>query len=97
DRAVHDDDRSRQASHHSSNLIDLAFADIGRRPDVVERYETRLHDGEIYRARETDGLFKARVGRTRTRLPSDVPPRRHLEPGLDDDCTTGLAVRFCRT
>src|SRR4029078_11663412 len=27
DRAIHDDDRSRQAFHHSGNLIDLAFAD----------------------------------------------------------------------
>ena len=68
DRAIHDDDRSRQAFHHSGNLIDLAFADIGCRTNVVERDKPRLHDCEINRARKTDGLLEARFGRTRARL-----------------------------
>ena len=96
DRAIHDDDRSRQAFHHSGNLIDLAFADVGCRTDVAERDKPRLHDCEINRASETDGLLEACFGCTRACLRADVSAWRRFNPRFNDDCTAGLAARRYR-
>jgi hypothetical protein len=51
DRAIHDDDGCLMALRQPGNLIDLARAEISRRPDVVEGDEPRLYDVEVDRAR----------------------------------------------
>ena len=63
DRAIHDHDRRRQAFRQAGDLVDLAFADIGRRPNFVERDQSRLDDVEVDGARKTDGLFEPRFRR----------------------------------
>ena len=70
------------------DLVDLAFADIRRRPNVGERHQPRLDDVEIDGAREADGLFEARLGRARI----CVAPRaaRSSQIRLDDDRAAGL-------
>src|SRR5262245_22610824 len=96
DRAIHDDDRRCQALHHSGDFVDLAFADVGRRTAVAEHDEPCLHNRKINRAREAHRLFEARFGRTVVRGRADFPARRHLDPGLNDDRTAGLAARYYR-
>jgi hypothetical protein len=39
------------ALRQAGNLVDLAFADVGRRPDLVERDESCLDHIEVDRAR----------------------------------------------
>ncbi len=88
--------RGRRAFHQSGDLVDLAFADIGCRPDVAERDESRFHDCEIDRARKTDGLLEPRLGRARCSLARRISARRCLDPRFDDDRTAGLAARCYR-
>ena len=58
------------AFHQAGDLVDLAFADIGRGPDVVERRDAGLDDVEIDGAREPDRLVEPRRRRALV-----LPPR----------------------
>ena len=67
DRAIHDDNGSRQAFRQPGDLIDLALADIGRRANVVERHQPGLDHRQVDGARKTDGLREPRFGRAHIR------------------------------
>src|SRR3954471_5171234 len=84
DRAIHDDDAGFRALYEARDLIDLAFADIGGPPDVVEGDDAGLSARKIDRAGETDRLLEPRLRRAR------VIDRAALEHRLDDDGTSAL-------
>ena len=63
ERAVDHDDAGFEALHQAGDLVDLAFADIGRGPDVAERHDAGLDHVEIDGAGEPDRLLKPRGGR----------------------------------
>jgi hypothetical protein len=65
--AIHDHDAGLEAFDEPGNLIDLPFAEIGRRPQCTEHDDAGLLDGEINGARQTDRLVEPRRGRTLTR------------------------------
>src|SRR5262249_39724363 len=63
ERAIHHHDADLEALDYAGELVGLALAEIGRRPDVVERREARLDHLEIDRACEPDGFLKPRLRR----------------------------------
>ncbi len=44
------------------DFLDLALAEIGRGPDLTDRRNQRLGDGEINRTRQSHGFFKPCLG-----------------------------------
>ena len=91
ERAVHHDDADVLAFHEPGELLDLAFAEIGRGPDFAERRNARLDDVEIDRARKTDRLVKPRFRgsfvRVRARRNTTQRPTPQIRP--DDHRTAG--------
>ncbi len=65
-------DRRQRAIHHyqfdivagdqSDDLLDLALAEICRRPDLADRRDQRVRDREVNGARQTHGFLKPRLG-----------------------------------
>ena len=66
-RTIHDHHRGGQAFDQPGELVDLAGADIGRRPHLVERDQALLDHIEVDGARETGGFLEASLGRARLR------------------------------
>src|SRR5512139_815550 len=64
DGTIHHDDGSRQTFRHAGDFINLAFADVGCRPNLAKRDKPRLHDGQVDRACKPDSLLEARLRRT---------------------------------
>src|SRR5262249_4028448 len=98
DGAIHDHDGRRQAFCQSGNLVDLAFADVGRGPNLAEGYEPHLDHIQVDGAGETDGFVKARFWRPH--VDSGTRPAFtgwNLEPRLDDDRPASLDARGGRT
>ena len=94
DWAVHHHHGRGMAFDQPGNLVDLAGADIGRRPHVVERDQSLLHDIEVDGARQSGGFFEASLGRARLRLrAAGLAPHLALEPRLDHDGAAGLRAR----
>ena len=64
-------DRRKGAIHHhqfdvvpgdeSDDLLDLALAEIGRRPDLTDGRDQRVRDREVDGARKTHGFLKPRL------------------------------------
>lgn len=66
-------------AHQAEDLLDLAFAEIGRGANLADRRDQRLGDGEIDCACKPDRLFKPRVGIARDmmrRLRIGIAPPR---------------------
>ena len=58
ERAVHHDDPDLVAFDEARDLLDFAFADIGRRANVGERHDAGTDDAEVDGAREPDRLVE---------------------------------------
>jgi len=57
-RAIDHHDAGLQALGEPGDLIDLAAAEVGRRPDLAERRNARENHVKIDRAGEANGLFQ---------------------------------------
>jgi len=71
----------------TNDLLDLALAEIGRGPDLADRRDQCVHNGEIDGAREAHGLFKPRFGIAlgmRLRLRIGIAPA-HPQLRADDN------------
>ena len=77
-RAVHHHDAGFEAFDEAGDLLDLALAEIGRRPQRVEHDDAGLHDVEIDGAGEADRLVEPGLGRCVSMLAAlrDVRVRR---------------------
>jgi hypothetical protein len=69
------------------DLLDLAFTEIGRGPDLADRRDQGIRDREIDGARQTDGFLEPRLGiahgmRIRWRVGVTAT---HTQIGADDD------------
>src|SRR5262249_35637203 len=73
DRAVHDDQVDIERLGDAGNLIDLAFAEIGRGADFGDRHQPGLDDIESDGAREADRLFEPCGGRSLARFLTGSP------------------------
>ncbi len=60
-RAIHDHELGLLAGGQTRDLLNFAFAQIGRRPDLANRRDQRISNGEIDGTREPGRLFEARV------------------------------------
>src|ERR1700759_2292310 len=49
------------SADQSDDLLDLALAEIGRRPDLTDRRDQRIGDRKIDRACQTDDFLKPRL------------------------------------
>ncbi len=58
-RAIHHHQFDVVAGDETDDFLDLAFAKIGRRPDLADRRDQRLGNGQVNGAREADGFFPA--------------------------------------
>ena len=62
-RAIHHDEIDLFGFDFGADSFDLAFAEIGRRPDGGERRRLGADDVEVDGARQADRLLAARLGR----------------------------------
>ena len=97
-------DRRQRAVHHhqfdvvpgdeTDDLLDLALAEIGRRPDLADRRDQGLGDGQIDGARQTGGLVEPRFDNReqhRSVCASRVAAA-HAQIGADDDHPPGFGA-----
>src|SRR5215467_1656557 len=97
DRAIHDNDRRGQTFRKAGNLVDFAFADVGRRADFAECNQPRFDHGQIDGPRQADGLLNARLRRSLTgRRAYRALDGWPLEPRLNNNRPAGLDTRRCR-
>ena len=103
-------DRRQRAIHHhqldlvpgdeADDFLDLALAEIGRGPDLADRRDDGVGDGQVDRARQALGFLEPRLGIAdgmRLRLRVGVAAT-HAQIGADDDHPPGLfAPRRPRT
>jgi hypothetical protein len=89
-RAVHHDEFDVMAGDEADHLLDLALAEVGRRPDLADRRDQRIRNHEIDRARQPLGFLQPRLGIT------DSPIRlrigiaaAHSQVRADDDHPPG--------
>ena len=75
ERAIHHHEAGLVGLDEAGELLDLAFADIGRGPELGERHQAGVDHLEIDRAGEPDRLFEARRGRTQARRRRHGPRR----------------------
>ena len=62
ERAVHDDDPCLMGHNQASEFFDLTLADKGGWPDALDRDQPLIHDVNINRAGEHDGLVETSLG-----------------------------------
>ena len=75
ERAVHHHDAGLVRLDDAGNLFDLAFAEIGRGPQLSERHDAGLRDVEIDGAREPDRFVEPRLGVARVAGARCAPAR----------------------
>ena len=90
ERAVHDDDAGFERFDDPGELLDLAFAEIGRGPHRAEHDDTGLTDVEIDGPGQPDRLIKPRRRRT---VAYRRAGRRAPQHRLDDQRTAGCRAR----
>src|SRR6185295_6733220 len=61
-RAIHHDKFDVMASDQAGDLLDLALAEKGRRPDLADRRNQRVGDREVDSARQARRFFKPGLG-----------------------------------
>src|SRR5207244_1505919 len=61
-RAIHHHKLDRMRGDETCDLLDLALAEIGRRPDLADRRDQRVDNGEIDGPREAHSLLQPRLG-----------------------------------
>ena len=64
ERAIHHDDAGFERLDQAGDLVGLALADEGRRPDLVQRDDAGIDDIEVDGAREPGDLVEPRLRRT---------------------------------
>ena len=91
ERAVHHHDADLLAFYKTRKFVDLAFAQISRGSNLVERCEPCLDDVEIDGARESDGLVKPRGGRPFALLGTsyNAPRRAATQIRTHHHCASG--------
>src|SRR5665213_509959 len=96
DRAIHDDDGSFERFGEPGDLVDLALADISRRPRRLQHDDAALHDIEIDGAGKAHRLFQPRFRRARVggRARAAVARRWMFDPRLNDKCAATLPTRW---
>ena len=67
ERAIHDDKIDRLGLHLGRDRLDLALADVGRRPDGAQRHGLGADDRKVDGAREADRLLAPRLGAAQRR------------------------------
>ncbi len=60
-RTIHHHQFDVVAGDEADDLLDLALAEIGRGPDLTDRRNHRIRDGQIDGARQTDGFLEPRL------------------------------------
>ena len=97
ERAIHDDELDSLAGDDAQDFLDLALAEIGRRPDLIDRRDQRIHDRQVDRPRQSRGFIESRFRIARpmhTRLRFRIGAA-HSQVRADDDHLPGF--RFaCR-
>src|SRR5262245_24970045 len=79
DDAIHHHQRRLQALGKPGNLLDLALAQVGRRPDLVERHQAGLDHVEIDGPGQTHRLLQARLGRAHALLARGRDPTKRRD------------------
>jgi len=92
-RAIHHHKLDLVAGDEAVDLLDLALAEIGGRPDLADRRDDRFHHGEIDRTGKAGGLLDSRfiVADRGLRLRIAVAAAR-AQVRADDDHPPGASV-----